>query len=624
MTDAEVKGSMGMKELSANPRPMNRRQFVAGAATVMAAACALPAGSALASEETSQNTTSGAYTAGTYTATAPGRNGDVSLTVVFSDCALESIEAEHAESKNIGDVAIELLIQRAVESQNLNLDSITGATLTSAAFMAALEDAYGQAGADVKALEEAESGLEPAPAIDEECDVVVVGTGGAAYAAAVTAAEAGKSVIMLDKMDIYGGNTNCGEGVINAPDPERQEPMGIEDSVEHFFEDTFEGGDEKADPELVHIMTDNALDAIHWMEDHGLHYVDEVFTAIGGKWQRGHEVDVEIKGQQGGAYYVSCLKACCDDMGVKLYTDAKVEKISTDSAGVVVGVEGSRPSSGAPVKVTAKSVVLATGGYARNPQLAMQYDTRVTETMPSSCNVSATGDAIPMAQEIGAGLKNMELVQIHPLGDPQNGGVATFVGNWMSIEEFVLVNDSGERFTAEDGRRDELSNAELAQENQEMWLLVDSSAVDDSRLDQIDDLVETGHSFRADDIADLAEQIGVPSETLVKTIEDYNVCVQNGEDTMVNPGKQLLGDSVFDTAPYFASKRIPTIHYTMGGVAINADAQVTREDGTPIANLYAAGECTGGVQGANRLGGNSFTDIIVFGRIAGASAAANA
>jgi urocanate reductase len=603
---------------------MNRRQFVVASA-LAASTCALGASSARADEGSASSASSESeLAAGTFTATAAGRNGDLTITATFSDGRLVSLETSHSESKNIGDSAVELLTQRAIQSQCLNLDSITGATLTSAAFMQALTDVYEQAGADTKALAKSPSNLKPAEDIDEECDVAIIGTGGAAFAAAVTAAEAGKSVVMIDKMDIIGGNTNCGEGVINAPDPERQEPMGIEDSVEHYFNDTFEGGDETADPELVQILAENSLDAVHWMEDHGLHYVDEVFTAIGGKWQRGHEVAVEVKGEQGGAYYVSCLRACADTLGVKVYTDAKAEHLLANDAGEIIGVEGSRPSSGASVKLTAKSVILATGGYARNAELAMQYDKRVTKDMPSSCNVSATGDAIPMAQEVGAGLKNMELVQIHPLGDPQNGGVATFVGNWMSIEEFVFVNDEGKRFTAEDGRRDEISNAELEQTNKEMWLLVDSSAVDDSRLNQIDNLVETGHSFRSDDIADLADQIGVPADNLVETIEDYNACVEAGQDTMVNPGKELLGDSVFDTPPFYASKRIPTIHYTMGGVAIDSNAQVCKEDGTPIPGLFAAGECTGGIQGANRLGGNSFTDIIVFGRIAGASAASNA
>ena len=373
----------------------------------------------------------------------------------------------------------------------------------------------------------------------------------------------------------------------------------------------------------MRILADNALDAVHWMEDHGLVYEKEPFTAIGGLWQRGHAVEVEKKGEQGGSYYVSCLKDSADKTGkVTLYTDAKVEQL-VEEDGKVTGVAGTRPSSGASVAVRAKSVVLATGGYSRNAELAMEYDKRVTKDMPSSNVCSSTGDGLGLGEGVGAGLRNMELVQIHPLGDPQNGGVATFVGNWLGVEDYVMVNDEGKRFIREDERRDTIADAILEQPNDEMWLLVDSTDIAADRADQIAELVEKGHSFKADGIEDLANQIGVPADALAETVEGYNACVKAGVDTQIAPGKELLGTELSDPA-YYASKRIPTIHYTMGGLCITTDAQVCTEAGEPIPNLFACGEVTGGVQGGNRLGGNSFTDLIVFGRIAGASAVANA
>ena len=614
-----------MRRIDENARKrfqLNRRQFLCGSAATMAlavlglAGCAPKGGSASSAAEQS-------YQAGTYEASAPGRNGAINVKVTFTDDAIDAIEVEHDESRNIGDAAINILKDKYLQAQSLNFDGVTGASLSSMAFATAVADCVDQAGGNVKALKKADTGMEPAPAIDEECDVCIVGSGGAAFAAAVTAAEAGKTVVMLEKMDIYGGNTNAGEGTLNAPDPERQEPLGIEDSPDLFYRQTFEGGDELGDPALVRILADNALDAVHWMEDHGLVYEKEPFTAIGGLWQRGHAVEVEKKGEQGGSYYVSCLKDCADKSGkVTLYTDAKVESLVKDD-GQVTGVTGSRPSSGAAVSVKAKSVVLATGGYSRNAELAMQYDKRVTETMPSSNVCSSTGDGLGLGEGVGAGLRNMELVQIHPLGDPQNGGVATFVGNWLGVENYVMVNDNAKRFVREDERRDTIADAILEQPNDEMWLIVDSTDIKDDRTEEIADLVEKGHSFKADDIKDLADQIGVPADALVETVEGYNACVKAGVDTQITPGKELLGSEVSDPA-YYASKRIPTIHYTMGGVCISPEAQVLTAAGEAIPGLFAAGEVTGGVQGANRLGGNSYTDLIVFGRSAGASAAAAA
>ena len=495
-----------MSRIEANVRArlqMNRRQFICGSAATMALAMLGLAGCS-PKADANGNAGAQAYKAGTYEASAEGRNGAVNVKVTFTDDAIDAIDVEHEESRNIGDAAIDILKDKYLQSQSLNFDTVTGASLSSMAFATAVAECVDQAGGDVKALKKADTGIEPAAAIDEDCDVCVVGSGGAAFAAAVTAAEAGKTVVMLEKMDIYGGNTNAGEGTLNAPDPERQQPLGIEDSPDLFYQQTFEGGDELGDPALVRILADNALDAVHWMEDHGLVYEKEPFTAIGGLWQRGHAVEVEKKGEQGGSYYVSCLKDSADKTGkVTLYTDAKVEQL-VEEDGKVTGVAGTRPSSGASVAVRAKSVVLATGGYSRNAEL-----------------------------------------------------------------------------------------------------------------------VEKGHSFKADDIEDLANQIGVPADALAETVEGYNACVKAGVDTQIAPGKELLGTELSDPA-YYASKRIPTIHYTMGGLCITTDAQVCTEAGEPIPNLFACGEVTGGVQGGNRLGGNSFTDLIVFGRIAGASAVANA
>ena len=328
--------------------------------------------------------------------------------------------------------------------------------------------------------------------------------------------------------------------------------------------------------------------------------------------------------KDGAAYvgYVLPLQQQLRDAGADIRLNNRALEFSYDESGKVNGVYAI-DAFGDLVQYEAKFVVLATGGYSRNAELAMEYDKRVTKDMPSSNVCSSTGDGLGLGEGVGAGLRNMELVQIHPLGDPQNGGVATFVGNWLGVEDYVMVNDEGKRFIREDERRDTIADAILEQPNDEMWLLVDSTDIAADRADQIAELVEKGHSFKADGIEDLANQIGVPADALAETVEGYNACVKAGVDTQIAPGKELLGTELSDPA-YYASKRIPTIHYTMGGLCITTDAQVCTEAGEPIPNLFACGEVTGGVQGGNRLGGNSFTDLIVFGRIAGASAVANA
>lgn len=597
---------------------INRRTLVSGAAAVGITAGVLSKANVVHADEA--GTARIVATPGTYTASFPGRDGDVTVTAQFGANRLEDLWVVGRDSRHIGTEAVRIMREQYLASQTLNVDTVAGATLTSVAMRMAVENCFEQAGCDVQALSEAPNGLPTAPSIDEECDVVVVGTGLAAFCAAIEALNAGSSVIMLDKMPFTGGNTNAAEGQLNAVDPVRQEAQGVEDSVERFYNDTFTGGDEKADPELVRVLVENATDAVGFIEHHGVRYRDELFTAPGGLWCRAHFVDTLIAGERGGSYYIIQLQAAADYLGARIFTDATVTGLLEEN-GAVVGVVGERTSSGAPVEVRAKSVILATGGYARNTELAMQFDARVTEDMMSSNVPSSTGDGIALATAVGAGLANMELVQIHPLGDPQNGGVSTYVGDWIGAEYFMLVNKEGERFVAESERRDNLTNAELAQTDGCMYLIVDSTGIDpDTYGPTIDNLVATGHSVKANTVEELAGLINVPVEALQASFDQYNEAARGGEDPM---GKQFFACELA-TPPFYASLRLPTLHYCMGGVKISTDAQVLTDDDTPIPGLYAGGEVTGGVQGANRLGANSLPDCVVFGRIAGRNAAANA
>lgn len=207
----------------------------------------------------------------------------------------------------------------------------------------------------------------------------------------------------------------------------------------------------------------------------------------------------------------------------------------------------------------------------------------------------------------------MELVQIHPLGDPQNGGVATFVGNWLGVEDYVMVNDDAVRFVREDERRDTIADAILSSRTTRcgFWWIPRTSRTTAWRRSPT--WWRRATASRPTLSRTWRPRSGVDPSTLAETIEGYNACVAAGKDTQIAPGKELLGDAVSDPS-FYASKRIPTIHYTMGGVCISPEAQVLTAAGEAIPGLFAAGEVTGGVQGANRLGGNSYTDLIVFGR----------
>lgn len=228
-----------------------------------------------------------------------------------------------------------------------------------------------------------------------------------------------------------------------------------------------------------------------------------------------------------------------------------------------------------------------------------------------------------MAQAVGANLIGMGQIQLLPMGDPETGSLSGNIE--QAVENRIFVNKEGKRFVDEGARRDVMTKALLEQEDQMMWVILDSKnyPTGDTKNnfnETIDELVAAGRAYKADTLEDLAKQIGVDPNNLIEAVNKFNEAVETG-------GPDEFGRTLFqwkiDTAPFYAGARVPTVHHTMGGVEINENAQVLDVNGNVIPGLYAAGEVTGGIHGSNRLGGNALADITVFGRIAGANAAKN-
>jgi flavocytochrome c len=402
------------------------------------------------------------------------------------------------------------------------------------------------------------------------------------------------------------------------------------DSANWHALQTYEGGGEIGNIPLIRAYAEGAVDTFDWLENEiGVPFKEDyIFMAIGGKWARGHQVDLVAatgkEGDGGGKVYIDRLQEYAEARGAQIITDADVTKLLVDENGAVTGAYA-ECSDGSTITVHAGSTILTTGGFAANSDLVYKYSNGQITTTMTSCAKSSTGDGIALAEEVGGAMVDLDQIQVHPLGDPINdcGCVAMFVGNWLSATEYMFVNKEGERFVKEDGTRYEMSMAELEQTDDQMWLIVDSSEIagDDSRTEQIESLIADGHTVCADTLEELAEKINVDPDVLVATVNKYNEGMLNGEDEF---GKATSADSVIATAPFYASLRTPTVHHTMGGVEINTDTEVLDADGNVIPGLYAAGESTGGIHGNNRLGGNAYPDIMTFGRLAGQNAAETA
>jgi len=441
---------------------------------------------------------------------------------------------------------------------------------------------------------------------DITTDVVIIGSGGAGLAAAIEAKDAGKEVIVVEQMPIIGGNTLRATGGLNAAGTSSQEAAGIEDDADTHYADTMKGGYELNDPALVRILADEASGAVEWLIELGADLSD-VGRLGGSSNNRSHR---PTGGAPVGAHLVEVLRTSAEDRGVDIRINTKAVEILKDGDNVIgIQVED---NSGASYQILADAVIVATGGFGANGDMFADYDAALTG-FGSTNHPGADGVAILMAQAAGAALIDMEQIQTHPTVVPENGYMITEAvrGNGA-----ILINRNGERFTNEIGTRDVVSEAMLAQEGATGFLFFDEGIRES--LSAIEGYIRQGFVTEAGSLEEMAELMNMDAAVLTATVEAYNAAVASGNDEAF--GRDDMPRSL-ETAGYYLIEVGPAVHHTMGGIHISPEAEVLDENGNPIPGLFAAGEVTGGVHGGNRLGGNALADLIVFGRIAGKSAA---
>lgn len=554
------------------------------------------------------------FKGGTFSGDAKGFSSTIKVEVtITSDKAIEAITiVDSAESADIGEVALPIMIEKVISNQSVDVDAVTTATITSDAFLLAVTNAIEAAGLKVTDIKASTAGTSDKKEETLEADVVVIGAGGAGMTAAITAAQAGKTVIIIEKAPIVGGNTSRATGGMNAAETKYQKEAGIEDSVELFIEDTMKGGYEKNNPVLVKTMAENSSDAIDFLDSIGAHLSD-VGKAGGASVNRSHRpVDESGKILSVGSYLVPIFEQAAKDQNVTFYTETEATEIIMQD-GKAVGVKAT--SADANYTINAKAVILATGGFGGNLAMVESYKPELAGYVTTNAS-TITGDGIKMAEAVGANLVDMQEIQIHPTVVQSNGALIT---ESLRGDGAILVNNKGERFTNEVLTRDVVSANIIAEEGNSAWLIVDQKMFDDSNV--IQGYVNKGYMIEGATIADLAKAMEIDEATLTATIDNWVAMVKAGTDK--DFGRDDLATVKYDlsTAPYYAVKIAPGVHHTMGGVEINEKTEVIDADGNVILGLFAAGEVTGGVHGGNRLGGNAVADIIVFGRIAGQTAA---
>ncbi len=636
---------------------------------------AAPATTEAPAETEAEKTEGGALTAGTYTASKNGMNGAVNVEVEVDETSILSVKVgDNQETPGIGSPLVDgekegtiptISIPAAiVEHQSTAVDAVTGATITSAAIRSAVEDCLTQAGAnldDWKKPVEKEAGQ----AVEKEADVVVVGGGGAGLAAAISASENGAKVLVIEKNGAVGGDTLVCGAIYNNPDKELQSKVEMSDAVKKTLEagigvepvddahkelidtvaaewdahkssgdtslfdseawftlQTYNGGDNVAELDLVKVLCNNAVAGFEWIQGLGMEFNDTIGQGAGSLWQRTHTSTKPM----GTGFISTYVENIAADDNIEMLTSTTATKLVKDVSGRVVAVEAEDVNGNTYTCTAAKGVVLATGGFAANSKMVNEYNTtgkwddlsKVPTTNRFGCS---QGDGIIMAQEIGAALNQMEQIQLLYLGNVKDGGLTKYPARCVNgTDQEIFINKNGERFVREDGRRDEICLQVLKQPDA-MFYFLESADGDYTDVETaltadgftFKEMEEQGYIIIAETLDEMAEKLGCDAETLKATVDTFNASVDSGEDEF---GRTLYSIKL-ENGPWVATPRQACLHHTMGGVKIDTEGRVLDESGAPIEGLVAAGEITGGIHGGNRLGGNAVVDTVVFGKLAG-------
>lgn len=552
---------------------------------------------------------------GTFEGKGDGKHGDIKVEVTIKDKQIDDIKVvKHTENEVLAEPVYDELKETMVETNSPEVDVVTGSTATSDGYIAAVKDALEKSGITLVAGNKKGKGKEKEEA-EQTYDVVVVGSGGAGFSAAIEAKEAGKSVVLIEKMPAVGGNTLISGAEMNVPNNWVQEKLGIKgDSPEVMAEDTLKGGDNIGDPHMVKVMTENALSAAEWLRDDiKVNFIeDQLFQFGGHSYKR-----ALIPEGHTGAEVIKKFRKKAEELKIPIKLNTTADELIKDKDGKVTGVAATNRQKQTISYMAKDGVILTTGGFGSNVEMRKKYNSKMDESYMSTVTEGSTGDGIVMAEKVGADVTNMESIQTYPVCNTETGVISLLADT--RFDGAILINQEGQRFVEELERRDVISNAILEQTGgytYQLWNedLNKISKTMEAHGDEYDELVKQKLIVKADTLEEAAAFFDIDSDNLKETIKKVNQYAKDGKDKDFNHRGGLVS---LEKGPYYIEKAAPSVHHTMGGLVINDKTEVLNKEGKAIPGLYAAGELTGVIHGRNRLGGNAITDIIVFGRIAG-------
>lgn len=567
---------------------------------------------------------------GTYTGVGQGKNGDVTVELQVTGGKLAAVRVvKHVETPGISDAAMTQFPQRVVDAQSLNVDAVSGATLTSDGIRNAVADAIRKAGGDPAAFAAvAVKKKVAAKLIKDQADVIVVGAGGSGISAAVRAETLGANVILIEKMPVIGGATALNAGTLIATGSrfQKESLKETKDSPELAAKDIFRVGKNRNDPVLVKQVTERVGGVVDWFV-----YDLKIPYGPAATQYPDHSANRQLGVTGRSVNFLKLMREKFEHMGGKLMLETRAQELLRDKDGRVVGVRAT-DAAGNTVELTSKAVILASGGYgAVKSMLPKEMNQYVFYGLDSE-----TGDGYKMATAIGADTINMDLVKMYPQGVetvPGHGLAATASStDTMKKSGAIYVNRDGQRYVNELASLGELTDTTVAQPGHIAYIVMDKKAwkeyvnksledrlvPDEATLMKWTKIVNNGRPVMAvaDDLKKAAEVMGVNPDGLTKTVKEWNDMVAAGKDTKF--GRKIVGG--LGEGPFYIVEQKVRYQTTLGGLRAGEGMRILDKNGKPIEGLYGAGCVVGGANGADSMTAMMNSWAIVSGVIAAETA----